>query len=175
MKNLSFKLAFGGVASALCIILMFSASFVPLMTYVFPMFSGLLIYAVSIECGKKTGIGAYISVSALLLMLSPEKESVFMFVFFFGYYPILSVALDRISSKAVRWIIRFLVFNISVTAAYVILMKVLVAVESEDFTAITAGLTLLLGNIVLVAYEIMFRRLSEKYVNVYRKKLFRRK
>ncbi len=175
MKKLSFRLAFAGIASALCVIIMFSASFIPFVTYVFPMFAGLLIYAVSLECGTKTGIYAYIGVSALLLILSPEKESVFMFVFFFGYYPILSVSLDRLRSPVIRWIIRILVFNLSVMAAYFILMKLLVAVESEDFTKYTAISLLVLGNICLLLYEKMFRRLTEKYVKVYRKKLFRRK
>lgn len=175
MKKLSFQIAFGGIASALCVLLMFSAAVLPFMTYVFPMLSGLLIYAVSIECGKKTGLAAYISVSALLLILSPEKESAFMFAFFFGYYPILSVALDRLRSHAARWAIRLLVFNLSMVLSYFILMKVLVAVDSEEFTKASSIALLLMGNVVLLFYEKMFRALANKYVKVYRKKLFKRK
>ena len=175
MSKLSFKIAFGGIASALCVLIMFSAAIAPFMTYFFPMLSGLLIYAVALECGKKTGIAAYISVSALLLILSPEKESAFMFAFFFGYYPILSVSLDRLKSKALRWVIRAAVFNISMVAAYLILMKVFVGAVDEEFTKYSAILLLALGNVLLVGYELMFRKLSEKYVKVYRKKLFRRK
>lgn len=173
--KLSFRIAFGGIVSALCVLLMFSAGILPFVTYAFPMISGLLIYAVSYECGKKTGIAAYVSVSALLLMLSPDKESAFMFAFFFGYYPIFSVFLDRIKSKAVRWILRFLVFNISMVVSYYILMEVMVAVDSEEFTKASMIVLLALGNVLLVLYEFMFRKLTDKYVKVYRKKIFRRK
>ena len=175
MQKLSFRIAFGGIASALCVLMMLSASIIPLMTYIFPMLSGLLIYAVSYECGKNTGLAAYASVSALLLILSPEKESAFMFAFFFGYYPILSVSLDNLKSKAVGWVIRFLVFNISMVAAYFILMKLFVGYMEEDFTGIAALGLLFLGNILLILYEIMFRRLRDKYVKSLRKKLFKRK
>ncbi len=173
--KMSFKIAFGGIASALCVLIMLLTAIIPFLTYAAPMIAGLLIYAVGYECGKKTGIGAYISVSALLLILSPEKESAFMFAFFFGYYPIFSVSIDRIRSKAVRWILRFLLFNASMTAAYYILLKVLVAVDSEEFTKYSMLILLAMGNVLLVLYEFMFRKLTEKYIKVYRKKLFRRK
>lgn len=175
MKKLSFQIAFGGIASALCMVLMFSAAVIPFMTYVFPMISGLLIYAVSYECGRKTGLAAYASVAVLLLILSPEKETAMLFAFFFGYYPIFSVYIDRLKSKLLQWVLRFAVFNVSMVAAYFILMKVLVAVESEEFTKYTMILFLLCGNVILVLYDKMIRSLTALYVKKYRKKIFRRK
>lgn len=175
MKKLSFKIAFGGIASALCVLLMFSAAVIPFMTYAFPMISGLLIYAVSYECGKKTGIAAYLSVSFLLLMLSPEKESAFMFAFFFGYYPMLSIYLDRLKSKALSWVIRLFIFNVAMAVSYFILLKLFIAADSEEFTKIGAVVLLIAGNFLVVLYDFLIRRLADKYVRVYRKKLFRRK
>lgn len=175
MKKLSFQIAFGGIATALCVVLMFSVAVLPFMVYAFPMISGLLIYAVSYECGKKMGLAAYASVSVLLLLLSPDKESAMLFAFFFGYYPIFSVYIDRLRSKILQWALRFLVFNCAMVAVYFILMKVLVAVDSEEFTKYSLIFFLVCGNLVLILYDKMIRVMTVKYVKRYRKKLFRRK
>lgn len=175
MKKLSFQIAFGGIAAALCLVLMFSVAVIPFMVYAFPMLSGLIIYAVSYECGKKMGLAAYASVAVLLMILSPEKESAMLFAFFFGYYPIFSVFIDRLKSKILQWILRLLVFNCSMVAVYFILMKVLVAVDSEEFTKYSMIFFLLCGNVILVLYDKMIRVMTVKYVKRYRKKLFRRK
>ena len=175
MKKLSFQIAFGGIAAALWLVLMFSVAVLPFMVYAFPMLSGLLIYAVSYECGKKMGLAAYASVAVLLMILSPEKESAMLFAFFFGYYPIFSVFIDRLKSKLLQWILRLLVFNCSMVAVYFILMKVLVAVDSEEFTKYSLIFFLLCGNVILVLYDKMIRVMTVKYVKSYRKKLFRRK
>ena len=109
------------------------------------------------------------------MILSPDKESAMLFAFFFGYYPIFSVFIDRLKSKVLQWILRFLVFNCSMVAVYFILMKVLVAVDSEEFTKYSLIFFLLCGNVILVLYDKMIRVMTVKYVKRYRKKLFRRK
>lgn len=175
MKKLSFKVAFGGIASALCVVIMFSAALLPFMTYAFPMISGMLIYAVSYECGTKIGLSAYAGVSALLLILSPEKESALMFAFFFGYYPIMSVYINRLKSKTLQWIIKLSVFNLSMVAAYFILLHIFVAADSEEFTKYSLIILLVMGNLLLFIYDRMIKKLTQKYIKVYRKKLLRRK
>ena len=175
MKKLSFRIAFGGIASALCVLLMFSAAILPFMMYAFPMLSGLLIYAVSYECGRKTGLAAYVSVATLILILSPEKESALLFALFFGYYPILSVYMDRLRSKLLQWVIRFSVLNIAIAAVYFILMKVLVAVDSEEFTKYSMIFFFVCWNLLLIVYDKLIRILTVRYVKTFRKKLFKRK
>ena len=175
MKKLSFRIAFGGIASALCVVLMFSAAVIPFMMYAFPMISGLLIYAVSYECGRKTGLAAYASVAVLLVMLSPEKESALLFALFFGYYPIFSVYIDRLRSKLLQWVLRFTVLNTSMAAVYFILTKVFVAVDSEEFTKYSIIFFFVCLNLLLILYDRMIRVLTLRYVKTWRKKLFRRK
>lgn len=175
MHKLSFSIAFGGIASALCVLIMLLAAIIPFATYVCPMIAGFIMFIVSIECGKRIGIAAYISASALLLLISPEKESAMLFAAFFGYYPMLSIETDRLRSKFLKYLIRFSVFNISMIVSYFILMKVLVAVDSEEFTKLTMVLFLLCGNILLILYDSGIRIWSAYYVKKLRKRLFRRK
>ncbi len=175
MRKLSFRIAFGGISSALCIIIMLLAAIIPFATYVCPMIAGFIIYIVSIECGQNTGVASFVSVAALLLILSPEKESAMLFAAVLGYYPMLSEYTDRLKSKILRWVIRFAVFNVTLVISYIILMKVFIAFESEEFTKWTAVIMLMAGNILLVLYDKAVRIWSAYYQKKLRKKLFKRK
>lgn len=175
MNKLSFRIAFGGISSALCIIIMLLAAIIPFATYACPMIAGFILYIVSIECGRKTGIAAYLSAAVLLVILSPEKESAILFASFFGYYPIFSIYIDRLKSKLLQWVIRFALFNVSMIVSYIILMKVLVAVDSEEFTKWSLMIFLLFGNLLLVLYDKAVRIWSAYYQKKLRKKLFKRK
>lgn len=175
MKKLSFQIAFGGISAALCIIMMFSVGLFPILVYVFPMLSSLLIFAVNYECGVKTAAASYISVSLLSLILSPDKESALLFLFFFGCYPILSGYIDRLKSAAVRWLVRFAFFNAAVALSYFLLAKLFVAVELDEFGKYTVPVFLVLANLIFVLYDRMLRSIEVIYVRKIRKKLFKRK
>ncbi len=175
MKKLSFQIAFGGISAALCIIMMFSVGLFPILVYVFPMLSSLLIFAVNYECGVKTAAASYISVSLLSLILSPDKESALLFLFFFGCYPILSGYIDQLKSGAVRWLVRFAFFNAAVALSYFLLAKLFVAVELDEFGKYTVPVFLVLANLIFVLYDRMLRSIEVIYVRKIRKKLFKRK
>lgn len=175
MKKLSFQIALGGIISALCIILMFSVGLFPVLVYAFPMISSLLIFALAYECGNKTAIASYVSVSLLSLILSPDKESALLFLSFFGYYPILSTYIDRLKSKLLQWLIRFAIFNASIILSYFVLIKIFVAVPLDDFGGLTVPIFLLIGNVLLVLYDKMIRSMAVLYIKKLRKKIFKRK
>lgn len=175
MKKLSFQIAFGGISCALCIIMMLSVGLFPILVYVFPMLSSLVIFAVNYECGIKTAAASYISVSLLSLILSPDKESALLFLFFFGCYPLLSGYIDRLKSALFRWIVKFAFFNAAMVASYFLLIKVFVAVEMNEFGKYTVPVLLVSANLLLVLYDRMLRAIEVVYVRKIRKKLFKRK
>lgn len=178
MKKLSFNIALGGIISALCILLMFLVGVLPFFVYAFPMLCSLLVCIVYYECGLKTSLVTYISVSVLSLILSPDKESVIIFAAFFGYYPIAKIYIDRLSSKLVRIILKLAIFNASVVAAYYALISIFGVVDmtemSGDFGKYGAVVLLALGNFTLIVYDIAIKRLSNKYLSSWRKHLFKR-
>ena len=175
MKKLSFQMAFGGIITALCIILMFSVGVFQVMLYVFPMLSSLLIYALGYECGNKTAMVSYVSVSLLSLILSPEKESAVIFMAFFGYYPILNTYIDRIKSSVLRWAIRFAVFNTAMVISYYALIKLFSAVTLDEFGSWTVPVMLASGNLIMVLYVFAIMSVSAIYVKKIRRKIFKRK
>lgn len=175
MKKLSFQIALGGIISALCILLMFSVGLFPVLVYVFPMLSSLLIFMLQYECGTKTALSSYVSVSLLSLILSPDKESAMIFLAFFGYYPILNIYLEKLKSAALRWAIRLLVFNSAIIASYFVLVKLFTAVTLDDFGKWTAPIMLVFANFIAVLYEFALRNVSVFYVKKLRKIIFKRK
>lgn len=175
MKKLSFQIALGGIITALCIIMMFSVGLFPVLVYVFPMLSSLLIFILNYECGVKTALTSYAATSFLSLILSPDKESALIFASFFGYYPIINIYIDKIKSAAVRWAVRLGVFNAAMIASYLILIKLFAAVTLDDFGKWTGPILLVMGNITAVCYEFALRNVSRIYVKKLRKALFKRK
>ncbi len=179
MKKLSFNMAFGGILSALCIVLMFAVGLLPIFVYVFPMICGYIMYAVYYECGLKYAISAYFCVSILSLLLGPDKEAGLLYFALFGYYPIAKIHIDRIKPKLIKLIIKLAIFNAAVISVYWILIYLFKVVSITDFVG--EGGTYLIwaflgvSNIVFLMYDFALSRIAILYEYRIRKLLFKRK
>ena len=154
LKN-SLKLTYCGVITAISVVIMFFTSLIPIGLYVLPAIAGYIITSVKKEINFKWAFLTYIAVSIVSLMLVAEKESVLMFIFFFGYYPILKFKIDEYKSKVIKIILKFLCFNISVIFVYFIAIQVLNISENEFeiLGVYIPGIFLFLGNIIFFAYD----------------------
>lgn len=179
MKKTSFDLALSGILCASCVIMMFLVGVFPALLYVFPMICGLIMYVVYYECGTKIALAAFVSVSLMSLLLSPDKESAVLFVAFFGYYPILKVHIDPLKSKTLKLLIKLISFNFSIVASYWLLMNVFSLVDVTDFvgehsqTLIWAFLAV--ANVVFLMYDYALLRVALLYRVKLRKLVFKRK
>lgn len=90
----------GGIASALCLLLMI-LTIIPIATYTMPALAGMVLIVVVIENGYSTAWMVYAAVGFLSLFICPDKEAAMLFVGFFGYYPILKGKLEK--SECVWW------------------------------------------------------------------------
>ena len=75
MHDVSYRVALGGIISALCLLTMFLAGIIAPLYIVFPMISGclMMIIATEVSCGWATL--TYIAVSLLSLLVTFDKES----------------------------------------------------------------------------------------------------
>ena len=176
MKRRSSQVALGGIFSALCLICMM-ITIIPFGTYALPVLAGALLFPVVIEVGSRTAVLVYISVSLLSVFLVPDKEAVMLFVVFFGYYPILKEKMEKLRPLWVERVVKFLVFNASVTLGYYITLYVIgVARMIEDFGeagTIFMIIMLLMGNAFFFLYDIALTRYISLYLYRFRKKLIR--
>lgn len=173
--NKSFRVAFCGLISALSVVLMISTSIIPVATYAFPCFAGILLTAVVIEFGEKWAFAAYAAVSLLSLFLAGDKEAVVYFIAFLGFYPILKSYIERLRSKAAQYIIKYAVFNVCIIAAF-LACKFILAIPDEEFTILgfyVPWAFLAAGEFIFFLYDIAVTVLVQRYVISVRSKLFK--
>lgn len=151
----SVRVAFCGIITALCTVLMFMTSLIPTATYALPALSGVLLIAVVVELGAGWAWPVYVAVSILSLLLAGDKEAAMLFVLFFGYYPILKAAIEKIPRKSICYLLKFAVFNASMVIAFLLSIWVL-GVPQESFTLFGVYLPfvfLIIGNLVFLLYD----------------------
>ena len=171
-----FRVAFCGVMAGLMAAVMLLGTLIPMSTYLCPMIAGALAVPVVWEMGAGSGWLLYAAVSALSLILAPDKEAALLYVLLLGWYPVLRPTLMHIRNKPLRIFLKLLLFNAAVCAVYLLLLFVFV---SPDLTAETSEWTgpflagmLLLGNFTFLIYDLLLARLTDRYVTRLRPKLF---
>ena len=99
--------------------------------------------------------------------------SLFLFVSFFGYYPILKAKLDPIRPKALSFLIKLLIFNAAMVLEYFAATRLL-SVPAEEYELFGVSLPLLLlalANVVFILYDYALFGLVVLYVGKIRPKL----
>ena len=161
----SFSVALGGIISAICVILIMLGN-IPMAEYLGPTFAAVIIGWAVVELGLLNSLFIYIAVSILGFILSFNREPVVLFIMFFGYFPILKEFLiKKVKFKSVRWIIKVVVFNASMVAAYFLLIKVfgMPLEEMEGLGKYTALVLLSGGNILMIVLDFCIEKLEKLY------------
>ncbi len=171
-KKNSKQVALGGVMGALCIATMLLGSIIPFATFVAPALAGIFIGLMGEEISLPTGLSMYISVSILSLLLVPEKEMAFIFVFFFGFYPLIKPVLQKPHLFIAKVALKLLLFNVCIISMYALLLFIFpiasVVTEFADYSyAFIVGL-LLLGNVTFLMYDFALDRLFQVYTQKFR-------
>ncbi len=158
------KITLCGITVALSVVIMLGGYF-PYLTYAIPALAGLLTMVLVIEIDYRWALLSYIA-SSLLVFITAEPESKLMYICFFGFYPIIKSLIEKINKQALEWILKLLVFNISIILIYFIFAG-LFDVSFDDFG--TLGIYgeiifLVLCNIVFVVYDFAVSRIAVTYI-----------
>lgn len=170
-KDKNFKIAFGGVTSALSLTIMFLTGLIPTLTYAMPAISGALLMMLAIEINPKFAGAVYMSVSILSFLVVADKEAAVMYALFFGYYPIIKGFIEKNTKAVFSWIIKYIIFNIAVISSYFIVTRLL-GIGFDDmglFGKYALPALLALANIVFAVYDIALTRLVSMYLYSWQK------
>ncbi len=171
------KIAVSGVLGALSLACLLLTVF-PFATYALPALASVFLIPVVIECGRRWAMGLYIAVALLALLTVPDIEARLLFVFFFGYYPIVKSWAEQ-RPRVVEWACKFALFNVSVVASYALLAGVGFSFEAFSIPGVSLPLStvlaafLLAGNVVFLLYDIALTRMLPLYFARFQS-LFRR-
>lgn len=176
MKNNIKKITLCGVIAALITVICLAAYF-PYLTYALPAIAGALTIIPLCEIGKKYAFFTYLA-SILPIFLFAENEAKLMYVFFFGYYPVLKALYESINSIVIEYLLKILTFNASVTLIYLVLAKLigLPQVSFGKFAGYSVAALYVLANMVFILYDVCLNRLAVLYTVRFKKifnKLFK--
>ena len=164
-KNVSMKVALGGVTAALSLIFMMLAGVTSTLVYAIPMFVGALLMVLVIELGSGFATAVYVAVSVLSLLILGNKEAAVMYVGFFGYYPIIKSFLEKYIKTLWCWVVKYIIFNVAMVVSYIAVTKIfLISFDDvESFGKWALLILLFAGNIVFAMYDVLLTRLVTIY------------
>lgn len=168
----SVKAAICGLCTALCVVLMFMGGTIYVFAYAVPMVLGILMVMIKKTLGNAAAVSVYISTSLLSMILVSEKESVLMYLLFFGYYPIIKHSIEKIKPKILSVLLKFVVFNASLILIEFICVYVfkIPFFENNKFSIIVIAAFAVSMNIMFIMYEFLLKY----YLIIYEKKLEKR-
>ncbi len=171
MKNAK-RIAFCAVLSALAFAIMFAGSVVQVLSYTASAAAAILILIVLVEFGVKYAVMMYLVVSALSLLLLPEKTIAFAFAIVFGFYPVIKNIIEsRVSKKTLNYLFKILFILLTVTAENIIYVFVL---GIEDFgSPLLFGAICILMTVVMIVYDYCLSKFLIIYVAKIRPKIVR--
>lgn len=173
------KMAVSGLLTALAAMLMLLVSVVPTGSYALPAAAGVLVYIISFVVSRSYAWMSFAAVSLLSLFLCADKEAAFVFVLFFGYYPLLKRWLDKIRLRVLAFLLKLMVFNAAAFGVYGLLLW-LFGLSEESFRLFgmyLPWLFLFLVNILFVVYDYALTRFVVSYeqkINKFVTNLWRR-
>lgn len=170
------NITLGAMLGALSVVIML-VSYFPYLTYSVPAMAGLFIMAAVIEMGTKWALFSYITAAALTLLIA-EPEAALLFVFLFGYYPIVKALVEKIKNRVLRFAVKFAVFNAAVILIYFVLMRIMgIDGGFGGYTKYMIYGLWITANGVFALYDYMLAVLAQWYlcrIHPYVVRLFRR-
>ncbi len=164
MHPLSGKLAFGGVMTALAMVLLL-LTVSPPATVALAALAGLTAVPLVIEINRRAALLQYAAVTVLALLLIPAWEGKLMYVGFFGHYAIVKSLLEaRHLPRAAEWAAKLAVFIAALGIGALLAATVLHLTMPSFHPAAWAGIALA-AVAVFVLYDIGLTRLISTYIH----------
>ena len=159
------QIALGGVLAALAVVILLLGGLIPVGTYVAPMLASIPLVILLAELPKPLCLGWYAVVAILAVLLCPDRETAFVFVFL-GWYPVARPALDRLP-RLLRIPLKLAIFLAAMAALYALLILVfqleaLVAEAKETGLPMLIAL-LALGCAAFLLFDVLLQRLTALY------------
>lgn len=165
----SYKIAACGMCTALSVVLMLLGGVLYFFSYTTPLLLGIIMLMVNKTFGRPAAVTTYFASSVLSMLLVTDKESVLLYVLFFGYYPIIKNKIDLLKFKPLRIFLKFILFNASLSVAELISYYVFGIPFFEDGSK-SVWIVLAFTTAMNVIF-VMFEFLLNKYYVLYTSKL----
>ena len=174
MRESTYKIALGGILSALALLFLFMGGVLPFAEYVGPVLASVTVSIFASEMGKKSALLMILTVDFLAIFLSSNMESAALFVGFLGWYPLLKPWFDKHLKQPVRFLVKQVFAATIILVLYTFLIRILGMEQLlEDFGGASLWMNLLnlfIANWTFYFYDLMLERFVLAYQLRFRKK-----
>lgn len=178
MRDISYRVALGGIVSSLCLLCMFLAGIMPMFYLILPMIAGILIMIIAEEVNLSWAWLTYIAVGILSMFITADKEASLVFIMIFGHFPIIRLHMEKIKLKLLRWLIKLAIFNACAVSFFYVTVYIFgireMLEEMNEYGRYGAIILLVLCNIIFVLYDLnlylMYGIYKIKFMPLLRKK-----
>ena len=162
----SLKVSLGGAVAAVGLVLMLITSLIPVGTYAFPAFAGMLTVLIVIEIGYGWAFAVYAATALLSFLLITDKEAALLYTVFLGFYPIVKSLIERIPSRLAQYVVKLILFNSAMIGAFYI-ATLLLGIPADSYAVFGMSapwLFLLAGNVLFMIYDLCITRIVTLYM-----------
>jgi hypothetical protein len=164
---MSRKIAFGGILTALCIVLIYLAAYLPTGKLGLYALASVTIAIAVVELDIKLGAVVYTASAILIFLLTGSINAFLLFVLFFGSYPLLKYYIEKQRSAVLEMILKFGAFNLLAILGFIV-FKLLLGISPinlDNFSVwIVIGI-ILGGQVIFLIYDYILSRLIYYYIN----------
>lgn len=166
MRSQARSTALCGLLTALSIVFLMMGSLVPAALYACPILAMAALLPLREEFGRGAALTTYAAVSALAVLMVPDKELALLYAFFAWYVP-LQPTLDKLRPRLLRGAVKLALANLALLTLYGLLIFVFqlqsILDELKGMNTLLLTLLLLFANFLFVLTDILLHRLARKW------------
>lgn len=167
MKKKSRIVSLGGVFSALCVIFLYLATYIPGNRLFFYSLSSIFVALVIIESGTGVGWLFYGATSVLSLLVIPNKIALIPYLLFFGCYGIVKYYIEWINILPLELIVKGVFFLICQVVLYIVYTRIFII---DIGAKIPIYMVFAIFLIIFYIYDYVYTRVIELYSKGYKQK-----
>ena len=157
-----YRVALTAVLAAVSLILLYLSTLLPTGRMGIVALAGLTPAAAVVSSGVGAGVLCYAGTGILALILLPDKGGALLYLLFFGLYPIVKYAVERLRRLPLELFLKLVIFNGVLTVFCFVLRAVLLSAmpaAGQALWLVYAG-----GNVVFLLYDFGFSQVISFYV-----------
>jgi len=154
------KIAFGGILTALSLVILYLASYLPTIRLTMYFLASIVSGIMLVEMGVSQAWILYGATCLLAFMLLGNSTGIIPYIFVFGLYPMIKYYIEKIKKISVEIVLKLLFFNGAVALIYIVWKNLFMA----DITISIPIKWVLVGmQPVFIFYDYIFTRVIFYY------------
>lgn len=156
------RIALAATLTALSLVILWGAELAPWGRMGLVAAAGLMPAAAVVSVGPATGGLCWVGTAILALLLLPDKGCGLLYLLFFGLYPLVKYAAERLHRRSLELLVKLAFFNGALTIFWFVLRAVFLwgMPQAEEL----GWFLYPVGNVVFLAYDYGFSKLIAFYI-----------